>query len=74
MIKYVFNVSGMMCGNCEKHAVEAVKKAISAKSIIASHVDKTVVITAKKPVDESAVKVAIEDRGYAVLGVEKSEL
>jgi Cu2+-exporting ATPase len=74
MIKYVFKVDGMMCGNCEKHAVGAVKKAVSVKTAVASHIDKTVEITAKKPVDENAVKLAIEDRGYAVLGVEKFDI
>lgn len=74
MIKYVFSVEGMICCNCEKHAVESVKKVISAKSVVASHVQKTVEVTAKKAIDKGAVKQAIEDRGYTVTGVTEEEI
>ncbi len=74
MFEYVLKVEGMMCGNCEKHAVESVKKAVSVKKVTASHVDKTVIITAKKEIDVEKVKTAIEDRGYTVLGVDGKEI
>ncbi|MBO7215098.1 MAG: heavy-metal-associated domain-containing protein [Clostridia bacterium] len=70
MIKYVFSVEGMMCCNCERHAVEGVKKACSSlKSVVASHSLKTVEVTSKKPIDTSVIKQAIENVGYSVLGV-----
>lgn len=73
MKKYVFSVDGMMCGNCEKHAINAVKKAVSAKAVTASHLDKKVVVTAKKELDTNAIKTAIEDTGYTVLGFSEEE-
>ena len=30
MVKYKFSVEGMMCHNCEKHAVESVKNAVES--------------------------------------------
>ena len=73
MVKYIFNVEGMMCCNCEKHAVESVKKAVKGAKVTASHQDKKVEVTADY-IDENAVILAIEERGYAVKGVIKQEV
>ena len=73
MIKYIFDVDGMMCGNCEKHVIESVKKAVSGAKVTASHKDKKVEVTASV-VDEKLVISAIEDRGYTVKGVKKHEV
>ena len=73
MVKYIFSVEGMMCCNCEKHAVESVKNAVKGAKVIASHQDKTVEVTADY-IDENAVILAIEDRGYTVKGVIKQEV
>ena len=64
----------MMCGNCEKHAVESVKKAVSTKSVVASHVEKKVEVTVNSPVDVSVIKDAIEDRGYTVTDVKEEKV
>lgn len=74
MIKYIFEVEGMMCSNCEKHAVESVKKAISQAKITASHQDKKVEVISNNEIDESLVVSAIEGRGYTVKGVKKEEV
>lgn len=74
MIKYVFEVEGMMCSNCEKHAVESVKKAIPQAKISASHADKKVEVISSVEIDENLVTSAIESRGYTVKGVVKEEV
>ena len=73
MFKYIFSVEGMMCPNCEKHAIESVKNAVKGAKVTASHQDKKVEVTADY-IDESAVISAIESRGYAVKGVTKQEV
>ncbi|MBE5744093.1 MAG: heavy-metal-associated domain-containing protein [Clostridiales bacterium] len=73
MIKYVFEVTGMMCCNCEKHVVEEIKKLYKFDKVVASHVEKTVTVTAKKEIDVQAVENAIKNRGYNVLSVKKEE-
>ena len=73
MVKYIFSVEGMMCPNCEKHAVESVKNAVKGAKVTASHQDKIVEVTADY-IDENAVILAIEDRGYTVKGVIKQEV
>lgn len=74
MIKYVFIVEGMMCCNCEKHAVDSVKKVLPQAKITASHQDKKVEVILNSEIDESLVTSAIESRGYTVKGVSKEEV
>ncbi len=73
MIKYIFDVDGMMCGNCEKHVIESVKKVVSGAKVTASHTDNKVEVIGAT-VDEKAAISAIEDRGYTVKGVKKEEV
>ena len=47
MIKYNFEVTGMMCCNCEKHVVEEVKKLFPKAKAVASHDEKSLKVTAK---------------------------
>lgn len=74
MIKYIFEVEGMMCKNCEKHAVDGVKKAFPNAKITASHLDKKVEIIEKFEIDEKTVISIIEDIGYTIKGVNKEEI
>ncbi len=73
MFKYTFEVEGMMCCNCEKHAVDSVKRVVDGK-VTASHTDKKVEVITKKEIDEKIVISAIEDRGYTVKGYNKEEI
>ena len=75
MNKYIFTVEGMMCCNCEKHAVDSVKKLYPNAKVTASHKDGVVEVLSKDKIDENLVTAAITDRGYAVKGVaiEKAE-
>ena len=59
-------IEGMMCGHCEaavKKALEAVDGVASAE---VSHTSGTAVVTLSKPVDNAALKKAVEDKGYTV--------
>lgn len=70
MTKYILSVNGMMCGNCEKHAVNAVKEVVKNAKVTASHANKTVEVTAKT-VDIEAVYKAIQECGYSVISHEE---
>ena len=63
-------IEGMMCEHCER----AVKGALEALPFVseasASHESGTALITLSGPLDESAVKHAIEDEGYEFVGIE----
>ena len=69
MVK-TMKIEGMMCGHCEA----AVKKALEAIDGIASaevsHTDGTAVVTLSKPVENAALRKAVEDKDYTVTDIE----
>ena len=71
MKEIVLLVNGMMCGNCEKHVNEAALSVAGVKSAVADKDAKNVVVKAKDSVDPNALKAAIEEAGYEVVGVEE---
>ena len=69
MVK-TMKIEGMMCGHCEA----AVKKALEAIDGVASaevnHTDGTAVVTLSKPVENAALRKAVEDKDYTVTDIE----
>lgn len=72
MTKYTVEVDGMMCGMCEAHVNEAVRKAFAVKKVSSSRAKKQTVVIAEEPINENALKEAIAATGYTALSV-KSE-
>ena len=58
-----------MCSMCEAHINEAIRKAVPAEKIQSSHRKGEAVILSREPIDEEAVRKAIDDTGYIVLSV-----
>ena len=64
------SIEGMMCAHCEatvKKALEAIPEVVDAE---VSHTAGTAVVTLQSPVDDAALKKAVEDKDYKVLGIE----
>jgi len=61
-----FTVEGMMCNNCRAHVEKALLSLKGVKSVQASLETKTVTVTAKESVEESALKSAVVAAGYKV--------
>ena len=73
MIKTIAKVDGMMCGMCETHVSEAIRKAVpEAKKVAASRTKKEASFLTENPVDAEALKAAIDATGYTCLGVESA--
>lgn len=64
MKEFVFQVSGMMCGMCESHVNDAMRK-LGANKVSSSHAKKQTVVTAEE-FDIEAAKSAIRALGYEV--------
>ena len=60
MIKTTVKVDGMMCGMCESHVNDAVRKAFQVDKVTSS---------SDGPVDEAKLKTAISATGYEVKGI-----
>ncbi len=64
----------MMCGMCEAHVCDAIRKAVpSAKKVKASKRKKEATFLTEDAVDAEALKAAIDATGYDCLGIESTE-
>ena len=70
MYQTTVGVDGMMCGMCEAHVNDAVRKAFPVKKVTSSHSKGISEVISEEPLDEAAVRQALEDIGYRVTGVE----
>ena len=71
MIKTVLKIDGMMCGMCEAHICDAIRKAVpSAKKVTASRGKGEASFLTEEAVDAEALKAAIGATGYVCLSVE----
>ena len=69
MLKITIQVDGMMCGMCEAHVNDAVRKAFPVKKVTSSHNKGQTVILAENHIDEDALRAAISATGYEVKSV-----
>ena len=70
MIETILKVDGMMCGMCESHINDVVRKTADIKKVSSSHTKGETVIVSEKPLDIEALKAAIADTGYTVRSAE----
>lgn len=59
-------IEGMMCGHCSSHTKQALEAVEGVSSAEVSHQSGTAVVTLSKPVDDNALKQAVEAAGYKV--------
>ena len=71
MLKITVQVDGMMCGMCESHVNDAVRKAFKVKKVTSSHSKGQTVILAENDIDEGTLRSAIGATGYEVKAVSK---
>ena len=65
-------VNGMMCPNCERHVREALEGIAGIAEAKSDHKTGRVVVKHDAPLDEEAIKAAIDDAGYEYMGLEKT--
>ncbi|MBR2555309.1 MAG: heavy-metal-associated domain-containing protein [Aeriscardovia sp.] len=74
MIKTTMKIEGMMCGMCEAHICDAIRKVIpSAKKVEASRRKKEASFLTEDPVDANQLKTAIDETGYTCLEVNSEQ-
>ena len=69
MTQYIVKVDGMMCGMCEAHVNEAVRKALPVKKVSSSHTRGETVIRTEEALDEQKIRETIDATGYQVLSI-----
>lgn len=70
MVETILRVDGMMCGMCESHINDVVRKTARVNKVTSSHTKGETVIVSEQPVDVEALKAAIAETGYTVTGVQ----
>lgn len=71
MLKITVQVDGMMCGMCEAHVNDAVRKAFPVKKVTSSHSKGETVILTENDIEEAALHSVINATGYEVKAVTK---
>lgn len=66
MIKTTVKVDGMMCGMCESHVNDAVRKAFQVDKVSSSHSKGETTIITDGPVDQDRLKAALKATGYEI--------
>ena len=66
MWKYTIQVDGMMCGMCESHVNDAVRKAFPVKKVTSSRSKKETVVITEMELDQETLRAAISAAGYDV--------
>ena len=71
MIKITITVEGMMCGMCEAHVNDAIRKAFSVKKVTSSHTKKQTVIVTENDIDDEKLKAVINETGYTLKSADR---
>ena len=74
MIKTTVEVDGMMCGMCESHVNDAVRKAFKVKKVASSHSKGRTVIESEQLLDENNLRSVIGETGYEVKSITSEEV
>ena len=70
MIKTTLKIDGMMCGMCEAHVCDAIRRAVpTARKVSAARGRGEATFLTEDAVDEAALKAAIDATGYTCTGV-----
>ena len=64
MIQTTVQVSGMACSMCEAHLNDTIRAAFSVEKVSSSHSKGETVILSQAPLDENALRTAIDATGY----------
>ena len=64
MIKTTIKVSGMACSMCEAHVNDAIREKFPVEKVSSSHSRGETVIISKAPLEEKALRAAIDATGY----------
>ena len=69
MVKTVVGIDGMMCGMCEAHMNDAIRKEFDVKSVASSRSKKQAEIISENELDAAKLEKVVADTGYTFTGV-----
>lgn len=69
MIKTTLEIDGMMCGMCESHINDCLRRNFNVKKVSSSHAKGETVIISETAPDEEMLKKVIAQTGYELKGI-----
>lgn len=72
MIKTTLKIDGMMCGMCEAHINDVIRRNFAVKKVSSSHAKGEAVVVSKEGLDKKRLEDVIAQTGYKLVGA-KSE-
>ncbi len=73
MKRITVKIDGMMCGMCESHINDTIRREFPVKKVTSSHRKGETVILTKEDIREEQLRAAIDKTGYQVLAVSKED-
>ena len=67
MTKTTVKVDGMMCGMCESHVNDVIRKSFDVKKVSSSHSKKRTEIISEEALDEDKIRAVIDAVSYTHL-------
>ena len=64
MIQTTVKVSGMACSMCEAHINDTIRAKFAVEKVTSSHTKGETVILSQEPLEESALRAAMDATGY----------
>lgn len=64
MVTTTLKIDGMMCGMCESHINDAIRRHFSVRKVKSSKRRGETVIVSEEPLDPGALKQVINETGY----------
>lgn len=65
-------IEGMSCGHCVKHVTEALSELNGVSNVAVNLEAKTALFDASADVKDEAIKAAIDEVGYEVVGIQEA--
>lgn len=69
MKKTTIKIDGMMCGMCEAHVKDVIRRNFKAKKISVSRFKNAATIISENAFDERQIKTVIENTGYRIISI-----
>lgn len=69
MIKTTLKIDGMMCGMCESHINDTIRRSFKVKKVSSSHSKGITEIISENQLDENALREAVDKTGYRILEI-----
>ena len=71
MWKYTVEVNGMMCGMCEAHTNDAIRKHFNVKKVTSNHSKNETVFICEDEVSKESLEHVITELGYEMGSIRK---